>query len=329
MLHRGVPVLSFSFVRMLKFLSLIVVMTCAVICSPAKAWDNFGHMEVAAYAWAKMTPTAQARAAQLLKLNPMYAIWTANIPADQRDRVAFVMAATWPDAIKRSTDYHSDGADGGDRPPPGPEASQNIGYADHFMHKYWHFIDLPFSPDNTTLHDPVAPNAQTQIAAFRAKLADAGATDDVQSYDLAWLLHLVGDVHQPLHATSRFTHGQPDGDAGGNGVKIKCGTGCSAPKLHTFWDDVLGTSNAVNDAILAATKLRKPGVQKVAISDEKKWIDESFSAAKDYVYDPPVGDGAGPYTLTKQYKARALRLAKQRVALAGARLANLLNDAFK
>jgi hypothetical protein len=92
---------------------------------------------------------------------------------------------------------------------------------------------------------------------------------------------------------------------------------------------VLGASNDANDAIQAATKLRKPNFQQAAISDEKKWIDESFSSAKDYVYDPPVGDGAGPYTLTKKYKARALRLAKQRVALAGTRLANLLNDAFK
>ena len=329
MLHRGVAVLGFSLARPLKLLSLIVVTTCALMCWPANAWDNFGHMEVAAYAWAKMTPAVQARAALLLKLNPMYATWTANIPADQRDRVAFVMAATWPDAIKRSADYHSDGADGGDRPPPGPEASQNIGYADHFMHKYWHFIDLPFSPDHTALHDPVAPNAQTQIAAFRVKLADASASDDVKSYDLAWLLHLIGDVHQPLHATSRFTHAQPDGDAGGNRVKIKCGTGCSATELHAVWDDVLGTSNDANDAIQAVTKFRKPNIQQAAISDEKKWIDESFSAAKDYVYDPPIGDGSGPYSLTKSYKTRALRLAKQRVALAGARLANLLNDAFK
>src|ERR1700730_12872831 len=59
-------------------------------------------------------------------------------------------------------------------------------------------------------------NVQTQIPMFRSALrATSGASDDVRSYDLVWLIHLVGDVHQPLHTTSRFTHEQPKGDAGG------------------------------------------------------------------------------------------------------------------
>ena len=45
---------------------------------------------------------------------------------------------------------------------------------------------------------------KTQIVAFRKTLGDSGASDELKSYDLVWLLHLVGDVHQPLHATTRF-----------------------------------------------------------------------------------------------------------------------------
>jgi hypothetical protein len=63
--------------------------------------------------------------------------------------------------------------------------------------------------------------------------------------------------------------------------------------------------------------------------DEKTWINESFEAAKADVYVQPIGVGAGPFALTDNYKSAALSLAKQRVALAGARLANLLNAALK
>jgi hypothetical protein len=59
------------------------------------------------------------------------------------------------------------------------------------MHKYRHFVDLPFSPDGTALEDPPSPNVQTQIALFRKALSSELVTDDVTSYDLAWLNHLT------------------------------------------------------------------------------------------------------------------------------------------
>jgi hypothetical protein len=312
----------------MKITSAIALVGFTFACAPACAWDSFGHMEVAAVAWSKLTPAARAAAAELLMRNPQYNSWIINVPAQERDQTAFVMAATWPDFIKRSPDYHSDGPANGDRPPPGPEASQNIGYTDHLMHKYWHFIDKPFSPDRTSLHNPDTPNAQTQIAAFRAKLSDSTADKDVKSYDLVWLLHLVGDVHQPLHATSRFIQSQPNGDAGGNRVKIHCGSGCSAVELHAFWDDALGTSSSPQDAIRAANQLSEPIAGAAAIADENIWINESFELAKTDVYIKPIGIGAGPFALTDSYKAAAVSLAKQRVALAGTRLANLLNAAL-
>src|SRR5262249_12960776 len=85
------------------------------------------------------------------------------------------------------------------------------------------FIDLPFSPDNTPLVQPEAPNAETQIIMLRVAISSHRTSDDVKSYDVACLIHSVGDVHQPLHATSRFTQGQPKGDRGGNDVKICTG----------------------------------------------------------------------------------------------------------
>src|SRR5262245_44384541 len=87
------------------------------------------------------------------------------------------------------------------RPPNDPSAGQNIGYDDLARHKYWHFVDLPFSDDHTTLPTVPTPNAETQIAAFRAVLATESndpKLEKLKSYDLSWLLHLVGDVHNPF-----------------------------------------------------------------------------------------------------------------------------------
>ncbi|MCP3441298.1 S1/P1 nuclease [Bradyrhizobium sp. CCGUVB14] len=306
----------------------LIALGCAVLVgSSANAWNNFGHMEAAALAWSQLTPAAKQEATRLLKLNPQYDGWIQGVPASQRDQVAFVKAATWPDQIKSLGDYHNDGDRNGDVAPHTPEASQNIGFADHFRHKYWHFIDEPFSTDGTPLQQPQSPNAQTQVAVFKKTLADKTASDDVRSYDLSWLLHLIGDLHQPLHATSRFTHAEQDGDAGGNDVKISCRKCGSARELHAFWDGLLGpTSARPQDAIDAAADLRTVDS---GSTDENDWIQESFEIAKSSVYAPPIRGGDGPYKLTQPYQSRAHRIANQRIALAGARIAAILNDAFK
>src|SRR5262249_39723082 len=105
----------------------IVILGCSLAASPALAWNEFGHMEVAAIAWEQMSPAAMEQATQLLKLNPEYNSWIKGVAAMNRDKFAFMIAATWPDIIKGKNDYQNDGAEGGNVPPSGPAASQNIG----------------------------------------------------------------------------------------------------------------------------------------------------------------------------------------------------------
>src|SRR5262249_47588746 len=149
-----------------------------------------------------LTPQARQRANDLIKLNPKYNTWSTWVPVGttpaDKDRMMFMIAATWPDQIKGDNTYTNDGTAGGDRPGNGPEASANIGYSDKARHRYWHFIDKPFSQDGTPLPPIPTPNAQERIALFRGVLA-SNSSDPLKSYDLVWLLHLVGDVHQPLH----------------------------------------------------------------------------------------------------------------------------------
>jgi hypothetical protein len=299
----------------------------------ACAWDSYGHMAVACVAYQQLTPQSQQRVNDLVKLNPEYQKWLSWTPGgtsqSDKDMMVFMLAATWPDEIKTNKSFTADGSDHGDRPEGSPNPGANKGYGDMLMHKYWHFVDTPFTRDGTALPPLPAPNAQERIALFRAVLSSTN-DDQLKSYDLVWLLHLVGDVHQPLHCATRVSNTDTNGDAGGNGVKLSC-TGCP-PNLHAFWDDLLGSgesSQVLPAVVTAAKRLPAPDPALAAKSDEKNWVAESFQAAQANVYQPPVGTGDGPFSLSSSYEKNAKTLAAERIALAGARLANLINHELK
>jgi hypothetical protein len=315
--------------RIQRVLALVLTYLMA-LNSPLFAWGSVGHMAVAWVAYQRLTPTTKSRVRALLKLNPDYQKWLGQIPSGTatkfRSMMIFMIAATWPDQIKSETGYSDDGPDPHGNRPDGASSSQNVGYSDHLHHKYWHFVDRPFTQDGSALPAIPAPNVETQIAAFRAVLG-TNPTGDVKSYDLVWLLHLVGDVHQPLHSSTRVSSSDPDGDSGGNNVEL-----CAAPcrdELHGFWDLLPGSGTNPNTAVTYAKKL--PPVDAALGSDVNAatWIQESFDDAQTVVYVAPIGAGDGPFTLTPAYRANAGKVAKKRVALAGVRLANLLNAELK
>jgi hypothetical protein len=286
-------------------------------------------MLVAALAYQQLTPAVRTRVDALLKLNPFYNRWLAAIPAtiaaNDQPAAIFMLAATWPDQIKSAAGYSDDGTANGDRP-GGVMSSQNVGYTDMLRHKYWHFVDQPFSEDGTSLPAIPEPNAQDRIGLFLTTISST-ASDDLKSYDLSWLLHLVGDIHQPLHAATRASHTQPDGDAGGNLVEL-CAKPCKN-ELHAFWDGVLGTSQSPSAVMKAATLMPAPDATKVNDLDPAHWATDSLFLAKADVYVTPIRGGAGPFTLTSHYKQHAHGVATAQAVLAGARLAALLNSNLK
>ncbi len=314
-----------------------VLLAVAVSCSiagRAQAWDDFGHMEVAAAAYKKLTPATRKRVAALLRLNPSYPYWVVGARSRDRERVAFMRAATWADAIKSDPVYASKD------PRDAPAASQNAGYTDKLRHRYWHYVDRPFSPDGTALVAAAAPNAATQIGMFAEVLRSSSAGDALKSYDLVWLLHLVGDVHQPLHCASRFDQADPAGDQGGNKVRVtgnalppvcedaRCALGPPG-NLHAFYDTITGEGYGARDVERAAAKLPAADPRLAAILDPAVWIEEGFELARRAVYVPPIGAGRGPFEIGPGYQNAALTLARERIALAGARLAGLLNATLR
>jgi len=173
----------------MKRLSVAALLLVILFAGSATAWNSRGHMMVAAIAWDHLDENAKARAVELLKLNPEYQNWIKDRDPGERDEVAFVMAATWPDFIKSADGYINDGEDPTNSA-KAPKPDQNIGYADMFQHRYWHYIDMPFSQDGTALIDPKVPNAKTRIEKFRAALS-SDANDDIKSYGLVWLARNV------------------------------------------------------------------------------------------------------------------------------------------
>jgi hypothetical protein len=286
--------------------------------APAFGWNGHGHRTVASAAWRQLTPETRIRVMELLKLNPYFPRWAAKVPqsasASERDELIFIQAATWADDIKdRSSGYISD--------PRQPDSTTPSDYSDMRRHMYWHFRDVPFSNDGTPLPALQTPNAETEIARHRQTLASATATNAQKSYAMVWLVHLVGDIHQPLHAATRVSHDMPNGDLGGNKVAIK---GAHANSLHAFWDDILGTHSDIAAAPKTAAALPTAGAA-AQVMDEKAWVQESFRLAVEKVYVDPIGEGPGPFQINEQYKNAASEVAKKQAALAGQRLANILN----
>jgi len=322
------------------------------------AWGNTGHEAVAYVAWQQLNPATRTRVMQLLMLVPTlqnpnvppkgrqaasipgYSDWVAALPAgltdDQRNLYLFMRAATWPDTIKHEWFHDSD------TPPSGVTNDVNIGFTDTASHGYWHFVDAAFASDKSTPPPTPAPNAATQIAAFRTAIASS-EEDPLKSYDLVWLEHLVGDIHQPLHGATRYY--AKVSDVGGNNVKVKLPAAMkklfegtlskSAPsELHAFWDDLPGEGDpaaALPNAASFAAALS--AVQDgVSDTDPAGWAAESFALAKKNAYkNPPIGKGPKPriassYSIPQSYYDASLDVAKVRVALAGARLAKLLNE---
>jgi len=311
----------------------VALLTALLITSPLFAWDGTGHMVVAYIAYKNLNDDTRPRVDELLKLNPEYKHWTKGVPKKRKGLIAFVNAATWPDCIKTASKcpgFTADGSDNGDTPPPGPKASQNIGYADHFMHKYWHFVDEPFSPSHLHTDEPNIPNALTEIAKLMMAIGE-NVSDDIKSYDVVWLEHLVGDVHQPLHATSRFTKGHPKGDNGGNSVKF-----CDCrDNLHAFWDDILGNKTDIDTITqLGNALLARPKPVGADLVDPDAWVKHSFDLATEHAYIAPISDDevfppVPSMRPDSAYRDVAKDTAKDQVLLAGYRLAALLNANLK
>lgn len=306
----------------------------AGVMRSASAWDGTGHEIIAQIAWQNLSPEAREKISTLLHALPDYAeILTANAaPADpDRDHEAFLIAATWPDIV---------------RTPGKPQYRYN--------HPQWHYVDFPFvvgdlpkqpDPDGTWKPGTDPANALQAFQKNLADIKDATLAQKDRAIALCWIEHLVGDIHQPLHATSLFDSRFPEGDHGGNSVRVFAEG--KVMNFHTLWDEMLGTDQRDAAVALEAARIMKAypladlqgQLSKTAVDNFPAWAQESFEAAKQTAYIGGTLPGVSADALEKDrsmavpplpagYMAQAMTLADQRAALAGYRLAALLTSLF-
>ncbi|MEP7363269.1 MAG: S1/P1 nuclease [Acidobacteriota bacterium] len=301
---------------MRRIIALLVALT---LSTPAWAWHPVGHRIIAAIAYDLLPKQTRSRVDDIIRKHPDYAKFTDGVKGDAKHmaRWAFIHAAAWPDDIKGDDRFYDD-----TRRDPKPTAALKP-FPDTKRHTNWHFVNLYFSPDGTALPRTPEPNAKTELP----KLIDAIA-GDLGWYYMPWLLHVEGDVHQPLHDVSRLTKhlldraGKPTSDLGGNLLIVDGYT-----NLHTVWDDLLGVTRDEEYIDWMAARLKKEHKRPAQLSlDPNIWIEEGFTLAKEKAYTMPadVGTRENPFRRTPAYEAESLRVAQQRAALAGYRLAAVI-----
>jgi hypothetical protein len=150
-----------------------------------------------------------------------------------------------------------------------------------------------------------------------------GATPSDAALAYCWLFHLVGDLHQPLHAITLVCERFPEGDRGGNSIPVVQGR-----NLHSLWDGLLGRRDRPNDVKREVAELRaRPALWKVdAAGRVESWIAESHELAKSFAYSPVIIEAVSQpgelqkINLPREYLEQAGERARQRVVAAGLRL---------
>jgi hypothetical protein len=314
----------------------------------AVAWNEVGHAVIARLAYeelGKESPKLQLRLFQMLMKHPHYQQFLAkNRPPDANPAEwALMRASNWPDWVRPPFRP-------GDKPDP-----ERVRYHRAFDH----FINLPIVVDagpnaldgKVPRTDPDRPDILSAFRQRMGELSEPSAAAEDKAVALCWVAHLVGDVHQPLHAATQFSKQFPEGDLGGNRFGV---TVAGTPvRLHTYWDNLLGEvpgwevdspeHQAQVYALVArvAESLRAAPYSRAALADGlaenstfASWIEESHELAKTAAYKNKdklleaafvkAGVPAGAPDVGPGYEQRAQEAARLRAAQAGFRLADKL-----
>jgi hypothetical protein len=181
-----------------------------------------------------------------------------------------------------------------------------------------------------------------------AELKNGATTPDKKGIDICWVAHLVGDIHQPLHTTTRYSAQFPRGDSGGNGATVLRDPpyADSRGNLHLIWDSLPGDfKSEFLDRYLANGLRSDPEYSRdhfkslLGTTVFSAWAAESHALAIKYAYlDGHLevtltygrrGAGTPPTPgLPAGYLDNAERVAMRQVILSGYRLADLLNSIF-
>ena len=274
-----------------------------LISTPAAAWGDRGHEVTALIAYRHLTPKARAALDALLASD-----------GDTLTPPDFASRATWADKYRTS----------------------------HRETAAWHFVDIEIDrPDLAAacfgfpplkLAQPAsAGSAQdcivNKINEFFAELKNPATPPAERLLALKFLIHFIGDLHQPLHTADH-------GDRGGNCISLSPSPDGQDDNLHAFWDvgavAALGGSAPEIAAALDA-EITKQDMQAWTSGDSAAWTMESFALGQRDAYAltiRPTCQLPGSIALSAEYQSRARQDAALQLKKAGIRMASLLNNAL-
>jgi hypothetical protein len=278
----------------------------------ALAWGDEGHKVIGIIAEHFLEPIVRQKVDALLAAD-----------ADTLTGADFVSRTTWADRWRDSDRYGSK--------------------ARYYATQQWHFVDQEMSgPDlnaacfgHPSLNGKVASDGPAQdcvvdkIEQFAVELKATDTSMPERTLALKFLLHLIGDLHQPLHAGD-------DDDRGGNQVLVLDGRKTVAERLHAYWDKTVVERLGRDPERIADVLIKRYESQADAIAqgNPKSWAQESFEVARDVAYALPGetesdAHGDTAYRLDGAYEQAAVPAASQQMARGGIRLARMLNEAFR
>lgn len=297
--------------KMRRLLHLWLLRPVLVLClllpaAPAAfAWGKGGHMMAAFIAYERLTPHARQEAARLLA-----------VPQPLSEGPDFVRASYWADEVRARMKERYD-----------------------FSTPY-HFIDYPFSTDGTPLPAdlPQSANIVRALAKYMGVLRAPAASDADRAEALRFVIHFVGDLHQPMHCASRISRRLPQGDGGGNRFGIRDPNQLDGRyTLHKYWDNGMerfprmGPDYApppmeqIGPAARRAMQAYRDGGsdwRAGGAEDFQAWALEGAGIAERYAYRG-IARGKLP---SARYEEQAFAVAQRQIARAGYRLARLLNS---
>ncbi len=275
----------------------------------AHAWGDEGHEIIALIAWNYLDPPVRTKVTQLLAAD------ASGLTADR----GIAAEATWADRFR--------------------DADRGGSGVHYRATREWHFVDIELKDRDLDAacdaHPPLPGGTYAsagpahaclidKIEQFRRELATPGLPQSERLAALQFLLHLIGDLHQPLHASD-------DHDRGGNDKRVES-AGYRAGNLHQYWDTVFVGRLGENSAAVARALIAD-----ISPARERQWRGgttaawamQSFEVARTVAYgELPKPDAAGRYLLGAEYIRDATAAVRQQLERAGVRLAQVLNTAF-